>query len=99
MSPRPPITYGEGKNGEAMTTPLAIIDLREIVPRNHRERVLRLFDGLRAGAMIEVLAGEEPTDIVRTLAKERRDQFDWQAVERGPVLWRVRILKKEPPEE
>ncbi len=78
-----------------MTTPVAIIDLREIIARDRDERVLRTFDGLRAGTILELICDNEPVALRARLEAQRPRCFEWETVEDGPAAWRIRIAKRD----
>lgn len=78
-----------------MTTPTAIIDLREMAPHTRAERVFRTFDGLRPGTLLELVAEREPVALRALFGANRAGQYEWQVVETGPAVWRVRVAKKD----
>ena len=82
-----------------MTTPTvqeppadeAIVDVREIAPRDRHPLIFDTFDGLSAGQAMILVNDHDPKPLYYQFLHERADQFDWTYLQEGPDEWRVRI--------
>jgi uncharacterized protein (DUF2249 family) len=81
-----------------MNTPSAAvqtIDLRLLGPCVERKaHVLRAFDGLTAGEVLQVLSDHLPNGLRRHLDELRAAAFDWTLLDAGPEVFRVEIRKR-----
>lgn len=69
------------------------VDVRPIVPRERHPLIFSTFDGLPAGAAMELVNDHDPKPVFVQLMAERHGQFSWDVLEQGPETWRVRIGK------
>lgn len=84
-----------------MTTPTsqeppaadAIVDVREIVPRDRHPLIFDTFDGLAAGQAMILVNDHDPKPLYYQFLHERAGQFDWTYLLEGPDEWRVRIAR------
>ncbi len=73
------------------TTVTRELDVRVIPPREKHPAIFQTFDGLEAGASFILINDHDPFPLRHQFAAERKDQFTWDYLEQGPVVWRVRI--------
>lgn len=87
-----------------MTTPTlqqppadeAIVDVRQIVPRDRHPLIFDTFDGLTAGQAMILVNDHDPKPLYYQFLHERAGQFDWTYLQEGPDEWRVRIARAKP---
>ena len=69
----------------------AVLDVREIAPRDRHTRIHEAFDALAAGAAFELVNDHDPKPLHYEFQAERPGAFTWEHLEEGPEAWRVRI--------
>lgn len=69
------------------------LDVRTIVPRERHPLIFATFDALDAGAAFELVNDHDPKPLYYQLQAERPGQLDWEYLEQGPDVWRVRVGK------
>ncbi len=67
------------------------LDVRTIVPRERHPLIFETFDALSAGASFELINDHDPKPLYYQLQAERPGQLDWEYLEQGPEVWRVRV--------
>lgn len=70
-----------------------MIDVREIAPRERHPLIFQTFDDLAAGDAFELVNDHDPKPLYYQFMAERPGQLDWDYLEEGPEVWRVRISK------
>jgi uncharacterized protein (DUF2249 family) len=70
------------------------IDVRTIVPRERHPLIFRTFAALKPGEDFELVNDHDPKPLYYQFQAEIGPKFDWQYLEQGPELWRVRIARK-----
>ena len=70
------------------------IDVRTIVPRERHPLIFRTFEALKPGENFELVNDHDPKPLYYQFQAEIGPQFDWQYLEQGPEVWRVRIARK-----
>jgi uncharacterized protein (DUF2249 family) len=71
----------------------AVLDVREIAPRDRHPLIFSTFDGLASGEAFMLVNDHEPRPLYYQFLHEKPDQFKWEYVESGPEVWRVRISR------
>lgn len=72
-----------------------VVDLR-VVDRLERLPLLELtLQSLTAGEDLLVMTGERPERLHQYITQQYGGRFQWQPVEEGPDLWRVRLVCEE----
>ena len=71
------------------------IDVRTIQPRDRHPLIFRTFDDLNPGESFELVNDHAPKPLYYQFLHERTDQFEWEYLEEGPDVWRVRITRTE----
>ena len=69
------------------------LDVREIPPRERHPRIFQTFDSLQPGEAFVLANDHDPLPLYYQFAAERSGKFQWDYLEQGPELWRVRIAK------
>ena len=70
------------------------IDVRTIVPRERHPLIFRTFEGLQPGEGFELVNDHDPKPLYYHFQAEIGPGFEWQYLEQGPEVWRVRIGRK-----
>ena len=73
------------------------LDVRQIPPREKHPRIHATFDGLQPGQAMLLINDHDPKPLHYEFTAERPGAFEWEYAERGPEVWRVRIIKKDGP--
>jgi uncharacterized protein (DUF2249 family) len=71
----------------------AELDVRIIPPREKHPTIFRTFDQLEAGDDFILINDHDPFPLRYQFDAERPSAFTWDYLEKGPVVWRVRIAK------
>jgi uncharacterized protein (DUF2249 family) len=72
-----------------------VLDVRTIVPRERHPLIFRTFDALGSGEGFELVNDHDPKPLYYQLQAERAGSVDWQYLEQGPEVWRVRIGRRQ----
>lgn len=72
----------------------AVIDVREIVPRERHPLIFATFDALAPGEGFELVNDHDPKPLFYQFSAERPDAFTWDYREQGPEVWRVAIGRR-----
>ena len=75
-------------------SPVSIVDVREIKPRDRHPLIFQTFDQLQAGAYFILVNDHAPTPLHYQFMHERAGLFTWEYLEEGPEVWQVQISKK-----
>ncbi len=71
-----------------------ILDIRVIPPRDKHPTIFRVFDGLKPGEAFELVNDHDPMPLFHQMNAERPAAFDWERLENGPEVWRIRIGRR-----
>ena len=69
------------------------LDIRSIVPRERHATVFKLFEGLASGAHMILVSDHDPLPLHRQFERKYGEDFFWEYLERGDLVWRVRIAR------
>jgi len=72
-----------------------ILDVRPIVPRERHPLIFRTYQSLEPGEGFELVNDHDPKPLFYQFTFEIGPKFDWEYLEQGPEIWRVRIARKE----
>lgn len=67
------------------------IDVREITPRHRHAVIFDRFDALRVGEALELVNDHDPVPLRAQFEGRSAGRFEWNTLDAGPELWRVRI--------
>ncbi len=70
------------------------LDVTVIAPRERHPRIFKTFDGLRNGESFVLVNDHDPKPLYYSFLHEREGRFEWEYLEQGPSVWKVRIVKK-----
>ena len=70
-----------------------ILNVTLIEPKLKHPTVFKKFDKLVSGESLILHNDHDPKPLFYELSAERGNIFDWQYLEQGPELWRVKITK------
>lgn len=72
----------------------SVIDVRTIPPRERHPLLFERFDALVSGGAYELVNDHDPKPLYYQFQAERPGQLQWDYLEKGPEVWRVRIGKR-----
>lgn len=73
------------------TTPT--LDVRSIIPRERHPLIFKTFDALAPGETLVLVNDHDPKPLYYQFSAEMAGRFEWEYVESGPQIWKVRIGK------
>jgi uncharacterized protein (DUF2249 family) len=76
------------------TTEYRQLDVRVIPPREKHPAIFATFDALPSGGSFVLVNDHDPFPLRYQFEAERADAFEWEYLERGPVVWRVLIGRR-----
>src|SRR5674476_1237150 len=71
-----------------------ILNVTLIEPRLKHPTIFTRFDELQPGESLTIHNDHDPKPLYYQLLGERGNIFEWEYLEQGPQLWRVKISKK-----
>lgn len=77
-----------------MSEPVTTIDVRPIPPRERHPRIFSTFDALPPGGFFHLVNDHDPKPLWYQFQAEHGDTIEWEYLESGPAVWRVRIGKR-----
>jgi uncharacterized protein (DUF2249 family) len=69
----------------------AVLDVRSVPHGRRDEQIFATFGSLPPGGAFVLVNDHNPGPLYFQFAAEHPGQFTWDAIESGPVVWRVRI--------
>jgi uncharacterized protein (DUF2249 family) len=69
------------------------LDVRVIPPPRKHPTIMAKFEGLAPGASFTLINDHDPKPLYYQFDAEHKGRFEWQYLEQGPEVWRVRIGK------
>lgn len=70
-----------------------VLDVRSIAPRDRHPQIFSTFDLLPIGGYFLLVNDHDPRPLYYHFNAERTGAFNWEYLEEGPEIWRVRISK------
>lgn len=70
------------------------LDIRPVPVREKHPTIFATFDALKNGEGFQLVNDHDPMPLYYQFNVERPNQFDWEYVEKGPEVWKVKISKK-----
>ncbi|MDA8128210.1 MAG: DUF2249 domain-containing protein [Betaproteobacteria bacterium] len=67
------------------------IDVRDIVPRDRHPLIFGTFTELLPGEALLLVNDHDPKPLYYQFQAEHGGEFEWEYLESGPDVWRVRI--------
>ena len=72
------------------------IDVRVIAPRERHPLVFSTLCRLPVSQAMEIVSDHDPKPLYQQMRAEHPGKFDWEDLEIGPDVWRVRITRLDP---
>ena len=69
------------------------LDVRAIPPPQKHPTILSRFDALQPGQSFTLVNDHDPKPLYYQFNAEQPGRFEWEYLESGPSVWRVRIGK------
>lgn len=69
------------------------LDVRTISPRERHPMIFGILDGLKQGSHLELTNDHDPKPLYYQIQATRPGEFDWEYIDEGPDVWRVRITR------
>ena len=69
------------------------IDVRTIVPRERHPLIFSTFHKLGAGEAFLLVNDHDPKPLYYQFQAELGEPFQWDYLEKGPEVWKVRIAR------
>ncbi|MCC6211675.1 MAG: DUF2249 domain-containing protein [Burkholderiales bacterium] len=73
-----------------------ILDVRTIIPRERHPLIFKTFRDLAPGDAFLLVNDHDPKPLYYQFQAELGEPFQWDYLESGPEVWKVRIGKSEP---
>src|SRR5664279_2963240 len=73
-----------------------ILNVTSLEPKLKHPTIFVRFDELISGESLTIHNDHDPKPLYYQLLGERGNIFNWEYLEQGPQLWRVKIGKKIP---
>lgn len=68
-------------------------DLRPFPPTERHEMFYEAFAGIKIGEAFEFTNDHDPKPLYYQMEAESKEPFRWEYLEKGPVDWKVRVIK------
>lgn len=75
---------------------MADLDVRTLPPRQRHELIFARFLALAPGEALQLINDHDPKPLHYQFQAEHPGEVDWQYLEQGPEVWRVRIGRVTP---
>ncbi len=69
------------------------LDVRVVPPPHKHPTIFGRYEALRAGESFTLVNDHDPKPLYYHFAAELPGRFEWEYLENGPSVWRVRIGK------
>lgn len=70
-----------------------LLDVRAMPPRERHPKIFRAWEALPVGATLRLVNDHDPKPLYYEFCAERKGEFEWTPVERGPERWSVEIRR------
>lgn len=70
-----------------------IVDVRQLPPAQRHGTIFDTYHHLKPGEAFELVNDHDPKPLYYQFDAEHKNKFTWDYLERGPQVWRVRIVK------
>jgi uncharacterized protein (DUF2249 family) len=71
----------------------SVLDVRIIPPREKHPAIFSKFGELAVGESFVLVNDHDPKPLRHQFEFEHTNQFAWEYLEKGPVVWRVEISR------
>jgi uncharacterized protein (DUF2249 family) len=69
------------------------LDVRVIPPPQKHPTIISRFEALQPGQSFTLVNDHDPKPLYYQFSAEMPGRFEWEYLERGPSVWRVRLGK------
>ena len=76
-------------------TETTTLDVRSLAPADRHRRIFETYDGLALGDSSVLVNDHDPKPLYYQFKAELGDVFEWEYLESGPEVWKVRIGKPQ----
>lgn len=77
------------------TTDEITLDVRPIQPTEKHPTIFETFDELERGDHFVLVNDHDPKPLYYQFQAERPGEMEWEYLDEGPKVWRVRLTKTE----
>lgn len=74
------------------------VDVRAMAPAQRHAHIFNVWGELPQGEAMELINDHDPLPLYYQFACEHTGTFQWEYLEKGPEVWRVRIAKGDYPD-
>jgi uncharacterized protein (DUF2249 family) len=85
------LTQAEHDEGDPMSEHDQVLDVRQEIPARRHELIFDTYGALPPGDGFVLVNDHDPKPLYYQFAAEHPNQFEWNYLEQGPQVWRVRI--------
>jgi uncharacterized protein (DUF2249 family) len=85
------LTHNELNEGDPMSVDDHLLDVRQQIPARRHQLIFETYGALPPGDGFVLVNDHDPKPLYYQLAAEHPNQFEWDYLEEGPQVWRVRI--------
>jgi uncharacterized protein (DUF2249 family) len=82
------------QDSAAVTAHTIVVDIRHVPLWRRLPSILAAFDALAPGDAIELVVDLDPWPLRSYVDATRGGLCEWQAIESGPQVWRVRLQRR-----
>jgi uncharacterized protein (DUF2249 family) len=75
------------------TTDAPTLDVRPIPPKDKHPTIFETFDDLAPGDHFVLVNDHDPNPLYYQFEVERPGELEWDYLEEGPEVWRVKLTK------
>lgn len=75
------------------TTEEKVLDVRPIPPRQKHSTIFETFDALEVGDHFVLVNDHDPVPLKHQFTFERSGQMEWEYLEEGPEVWKVKLTR------
>jgi uncharacterized protein (DUF2249 family) len=75
------------------TTDAKTLDVRSLPPKDKHPTIFETFDDLAPGAHFIIINDHDPKPLYYQFEAERPGELEWEYLEEGPEVWRVKLIK------
>jgi uncharacterized protein (DUF2249 family) len=73
------------------------LDVRQEIPARRHDLIFSTYGALAPGESFVLVNDHDPKPLYYQFAAEHAGQFDWDYLEQGPEVWKVRIGRVSIP--
>ncbi|WP_028951235.1 DUF2249 domain-containing protein [Sulfurihydrogenibium subterraneum] len=70
-----------------------VLDVRKIIPFERHELIFKTFEELKPNESFILINDHDPKPLYYQFKYEQEGKFQWEYLQQGPDLWKVKITK------